>query len=131
MTNISSNAATAEQEGPLVPGAPQSPQPRTKPAWRSLNFGPRMWISLGLILFVVAIAFIGPLFYPYAPDQKVGGLYDAPTAEHILGTDNFGYDVLAVLMASTRNSLINGLLAGTLATVIGVLIGVLAGYIGG
>ena len=111
MTNIQSNAVTAEAEGPLVPPTPEAPQAKAKPAWRSLNFGPRLWISGGLIIGIAALAFIGPLFYPFGPDEKVGSLYDAPSAEHILGTDNFGYDVLAVLMASTRNSLINGLLA--------------------
>ncbi len=131
MTNIQSAAVTAEAGGPLVPeGLPTEPQ-KAKPAWRSLNFGPRMWISLGIIGAVAALAFIGPLFYPYGPDQKVGSLYDSPSAEHILGTENFGYDVLAVLMASARNSLIIGLLAGTIAVLIGVAIGILAGYIGG
>jgi peptide/nickel transport system permease protein len=131
MTNIQSAAATAEAEGPLVPrGLPTEPK-KAKPGWRSLNFGPRMWISLGIIGFVAALAFIGPLFYPFGSDEKVGSLYDAPSAEHILGTENFGYDVLAVLMASARNSIIIGLLAGTIAVVIGVAIGVIAGYVGG
>jgi peptide/nickel transport system permease protein len=131
MTNIQSAAVTAEAEGPLIPeGLPTEPQ-KAKPAWRSLNFGPRMWISLGIIGFVVVLAFIGPLFYPYGPDQKVGSLYDNPSAAHILGTENFGYDVLAVLMASARNSIIIGLLAGTIAVLIGVAIGVIAGYVGG
>jgi peptide/nickel transport system permease protein len=138
MTNISSSAVVAEAGGPLVPeGLPTEPQ-KAKPAWRSLNFGPRMWISLGIIGFVAALAFIGPLFYPFGPEEKVGSLYDQPTwmntpptFEHILGTENFGYDVLAVLMASARNSIIIGLLAGTIAVVIGVAIGVIAGYVGG
>jgi peptide/nickel transport system permease protein len=131
MTNIQSAAATAEAEGPLVPqGLPTEPK-KAKPGWRSLNFGPRMWISLGIIGFVAALAFIGPLFYPFGPEEKVGSLYDAPSAEHILGTENFGYDVLAVLMASARNSIIIGLLAGTIAVLIGVAIGVIAGYVGG
>jgi peptide/nickel transport system permease protein len=131
MTNIQSAAVTAETEGPLIPeGLPTEPQ-KARPGWRSLNFGSRMWIAIGIICFVAALAFVGPLFYPYAPDQKVGSLYDPPSPEHILGTENFGYDVLAVLMASTRNSLIIGLLAGTLAVLIGVGIGVLAGYVGG
>ena len=131
MTNIQSAAVTAEAAGPLVPeGLPTEPQ-KAKPAWRSLNFGSRMWIALGIIGAVAALAFIGPLFYPYGPDQKVGSLYDNPSAQHILGTENFGYDVLAVLMASTRTSLTIGLLAGTIAVVIGVAIGVLAGYVGG
>lgn len=133
MTNIQSNAVVAESaDSPLVPAEPESsPKSKAKPAWRSLNFGPRLWVSLGIILVITLIAFIGPLFYPFAADEKVGSIYDSPSADHLLGTENFGYDVIAVLMASTRNSLINGLLAGTLATVIGVLIGILAGYVGG
>jgi peptide/nickel transport system permease protein len=131
MTNIQSAAVTAEAEGPLVPeGLPTETQ-KAKPAWRSLNFGPRMWISLGIIGVVAALAFIGPLFYPFGPEEKVGSLYDYPSAEHILGTENFGYDVVAVLMASARNSIIIGLLAGTIAVLIGVAIGILAGYVGG
>jgi peptide/nickel transport system permease protein len=131
MTNIQSSAVNAEAEGPLVPPPPGPGQSKARPAWRSLNFGPRLWVSSGLILLIALLAFVGPLFYPFGPDEKVGGLYDDPSAQHILGTENFGYDVVAVLMASTRNSLINGLLAGTLATAIGVLIGILAGYVGG
>jgi peptide/nickel transport system permease protein len=131
MTNIQSSAVVAEEEGPLVPEQLPTTPEKAKPSWRSLNFGPRMWFSLGIIATVALIGFIGPLFYPYAADEKVGSLYDPPSAAHILGTENFGYDVLAVLMASTRNSLIIGLLAGTIAVLIGVAIGILAGYVGG
>lgn len=132
MTNIQSSAVVAEAaDTPLVPATPEGPKAKARPAWRSLNFGPRLWVSAGIIIVITLLAFIGPLFYPYGPDEKVGSIYDSPSAEHILGTENFGYDVIAVLMASTRNSLINGLLAGTLATFIGVLIGILAGYVGG
>lgn len=132
MTNIQSNAVVTEAaDTPLVPADPGGPTAKAKPAWRSLNFGPRLWVSSGIIIVITLLAFVGPLFYPFGPDEKVGSIYDAPSAEHILGTENFGYDVIAVLMASTRNSLINGLLAGTLATFLGVLIGVLAGYVGG
>jgi peptide/nickel transport system permease protein len=132
MTNIQSSAVVAEAaDTPLVPAEPQGEKSKSKPAWRSLNFGPRLWVSAGIIVVITLLAFVGPLFYPFGPEEKVGSIYDSPSAEHILGTENFGYDVIAVLMASTRNSLINGLLAGTLATVIGVLIGILAGYVGG
>lgn len=130
MTNIQSSAVVAETEGPLEPPVPTG-NAKAKPAWRSLNFGPRLWVSVGMIVVIALLAFVGPLFYPYGPDEKVGSLYDSPSAEHILGTENFGYDTLAVLMASTRNSLINGLMAGTIAVIIGVAIGILAGYIGG
>jgi len=56
---------------------------------------------------------------------------EAPKALHILGTDNFGRDVLAELVAGARTSLFIGLMAGVTATIIGLLIGLLAGYLGG
>ena len=56
---------------------------------------------------------------------------EVPKVLHVLGTDNFGRDVLAELVAGTRTSLIIGLIAGTIATLIGLTIGLLAGYLGG
>ncbi|MGP5715104.1 ABC transporter permease [Brachybacterium tyrofermentans] len=97
---------------------------------RSFNFSGRFWISLVLVVFVVALGLAGYI-YPTTAGEKVGSLYDAPGAGLLLGTDNFGHDVLAVLMAGTRTSLIIGLVAGTVATTIGVGIGLLAGYVGG
>jgi len=48
-----------------------------------------------------------------------------------LGTDNFGRDVLTVLVKATGVSLEIGLIAGLVATAIGLTLGLLAGYIGG
>ncbi|OPJ62686.1 ABC transporter permease [Clostridium oryzae] len=49
----------------------------------------------------------------------------------VLGTDNFGRDVLTELVAAMGTSLKIGLVAGTIATLIGLLLGLLAGYVGG
>ena len=49
----------------------------------------------------------------------------------LLGTDNFGRDVLSELVSATRTSLIIGLVAGLIATTIGLILGLLAGYVGG
>ncbi|MDR1929140.1 MAG: ABC transporter permease [Treponema sp.] len=56
---------------------------------------------------------------------------ELPKTLHVLGTDNFGRDTLAELVAATRTSLIIGLIAGTIATIIGLSVGLLAGYSGG
>jgi len=56
---------------------------------------------------------------------------EAPKVLRVLGTDNFGRDVLSQLVAGTKTSLIIGLLAGVTATLIGLTIGLLAGYLGG
>ncbi len=49
----------------------------------------------------------------------------------ILGTDNFGRDVLTELISAIKTSLKIGLIAGLIATLIGLSLGLLAGYLGG
>lgn len=114
---------------PNAPVTDEKAAPRTNPL-RTFNFSSRFWISLGLVAGVMLLGLAG-LVYPTDPSEKVGSLYDAPGNGLILGTDNFGHDVLAVLMAGTRTSLIIGLVAGSVATAIGVAVGLVAGYLGG
>lgn len=49
----------------------------------------------------------------------------------VLGTDNFGRDVLTELVSAMGTSMKIGLVAGTIATFIGLLLGLIAGYVGG
>ena len=56
---------------------------------------------------------------------------DVPRVLRVLGTDNFGRDVLAQLAVATRTSLLIGIMAGSIATLIGLTMGLLSGYIGG
>jgi peptide/nickel transport system permease protein len=56
---------------------------------------------------------------------------EAPLELHLLGTDNFGRDMMAQLVAGTRTSFLIGLFAGIIATLIGLTLGLLAGYLGG
>jgi peptide/nickel transport system permease protein len=49
----------------------------------------------------------------------------------LLGTDNFGRDVLTELVKATEVSLKIGIVAGVIATMIGLILGLLSGYIGG
>lgn len=53
------------------------------------------------------------------------------TKTFVLGTDNFGRDVLTELVSAMGTSLKIGLIAGIIATLIGLLLGLLAGYVGG
>jgi len=55
----------------------------------------------------------------------------APSAEHILGTDNEGYDVFVRLMYGGRISLTVSFIAVFLITILGVILGGIAGYFGG
>jgi peptide/nickel transport system permease protein len=60
----------------------------------------------------------------------VGFLYEPPSGEHLLGTDNFGRDVFIELIYGVRTSIFVGLVAGIIATIIGTTIGSVAGFIG-
>jgi peptide/nickel transport system permease protein len=92
----------------------------------------RFWFSLSLIALLLGFSILGPLIMGTTnPMRLVGGLYDAPSANAWLGTDNFGRDVFTQLMFGTRTSLIIGTIAGAIAITIGVTIGTLAGYHGG
>lgn len=56
---------------------------------------------------------------------------DSPSSEHILGTDNEGYDIFVRLMYGGRISLIVSFIAVFLITAIGVVMGGIAGFFGG
>ncbi|MDI9547850.1 MAG: ABC transporter permease [Chloroflexota bacterium] len=92
----------------------------------------RFWFSLSLLTLLIAFSLFGPyVFDKTDPKRLIGGLYDSPSAEAWLGTDNFGRDVFTQLMFGTRTSLTIGVIAGLIAILIGVVIGTTAGYHGG
>ena len=88
-------------------------------------------VSLVILAVLVVAALLAPIIAPYNPDEIVGGFSKAPTAEHWLGTDQIGRDVLSRLLYATRISLLVGVLATAISTVIGVILGLIAGYFGG
>lgn len=84
---------------------------------------------LAAIALVVAV---GPLLLPNAPDaQTITERLRPPSLDHPLGTDAFGRDVLARLLAGGRVSLLVGMLSMSVAVVAGVTVGAVAGYAGG
>jgi peptide/nickel transport system permease protein len=88
----------------------------------------------GLIMItVMAIIALGaPVFAPYDfAEQDLRAAQQPPSAEHLLGTDNFGRDVLSRLIYGGRVSLAVGLIAVGIYEVIAIILGSLAGYYGG
>ena len=86
-------------------------------------------VSLAFLLLVGIIALIGPVIAPYDPNQASLQLVLAPpSAEHPLGADSAGRDVLSRLLAATQISVAAALVALVTALVIGVISGLIAGY---
>ena len=84
------------------------------------------------ILFIVTLALITPIIAPYDyayQDLNLGP--SGPSAEHWLGTDTLGRDLLTRMMYGSRVSLMVGFLATMVALSIGVLWGTIAGFTGG
>ena len=85
-------------------------------------------VGLILVLSLVLVAVFAPALAPYDPTERVGRPFSRPSAEHPLGTNDIGQDLLSELIFGTRVSLTVGLVAATVALLIGTTVGVLAGF---
>ena len=57
---------------------------------------PSTIIGLSILAVFVLIAIFAPLFAPYDPRTKTGGVFEPPSAAHWLGTDDSGADMLSL-----------------------------------
>ncbi|QHI97812.1 ABC transporter permease subunit [Xylophilus rhododendri] len=88
-------------------------------------------LLVGLILLaaVLALAILGPWLAHYDLDaMAVEMRLRPPSAEHWLGTDEFGRDVLSRLLHGAQSSLLMGFGATALSVLVGVPLGLAAGY---
>ncbi len=85
---------------------------------------------LGLVLTValVGVALLAPQLAPSDPFRTVAGPLQAPSADHLMGTDNLGRDVLSGVIHGARTSIQVVLWVVVIATVIGVAVGAFAGF---
>ena len=83
---------------------------------------------LVLIILDIFAPWLAPYSYSY---QNLDLGASPPSAEHLLGTDVLGRDLLSRLLYGARISLLVGFVATGVALVIGVSWGIIAGYFGG
>ena len=103
-----------------------------KDAFLRLTTNKLSLFSLIYIISLVVIALVTPFIAPYDyayQDLAIGA--SPPSAEHLLGTDTLGRDLLTRMMYGSRISLMVGFLATSVALVIGVIWGTIAGFAGG
>jgi ABC-type dipeptide/oligopeptide/nickel transport system ATPase component/ABC-type dipeptide/oligopeptide/nickel transport system permease subunit len=81
--------------------------------------------ALALLALVVAFAVLGPLVWGAQADvTDTGDLLAGPSAEHWVGTDNLGRDLLLRTLVATRLSVVLALLATLVAVTAGLVLGV-------
>jgi peptide/nickel transport system permease protein len=86
-------------------------------------------VGLCIVLFWVVIALLAPWIARDTPyEQDYLNINKGPSAEHWLGTDNLGRDVLARLAYGARTILILGPISVAMAFVLGVALGLPSGY---
>ncbi|RMF85128.1 MAG: ABC transporter permease [Nitrospinota bacterium] len=90
-------------------------------------------VALGLLILSIEVcmALFAPFIAPYDPEAQDFDILQPPSPDHLLGTDEFGRDLLSRLIAGARVSLTVGISAVALAMLIGIPLGLLSGYYGG
>ncbi|MDN4490430.1 dipeptide/oligopeptide/nickel ABC transporter permease/ATP-binding protein [Demequina sp. SYSU T00068] len=85
--------------------------------------------SLVVLSVVAVVAALGGRIAPYDPNEaNISLVLATPSAEHVLGNDSAGRDVLSRLLAATQISIAAALVAIVTALILGVVAGLIAGY---
>lgn len=88
--------------------------------------------SFIVIVIFILLAVFAPLITPYGLEEvDLMSRLSAPSAKHLLGTDELGRDVLTRLLYGARVSLAVGVIPTVISMLIGVLVGMVSGYVGG
>ena len=97
---------------------------------RSFTKPPLLFRVLALLsaLILITSLFSAQLapYDPYATDPQL--ILKAPSAEHLLGTDNYGRDILSRILAGGKTSIFSALFIILAAGSLGSMIGLLSGY---
>lgn len=100
--------------------------------WYKFSAGGASVIGLVIVLVIVFLAIFAPVVAPYPEDAgavvKFAEASQAPSTQHLMGTDPTGRDVFSRLLISLRSSLLMGVLVLSIAVPVGFIVGVIAGY---
>ena len=115
-------APSSEAQAPVGPPRAQAPRRRQK-------LPGTLVVGISIVLAVIVLALLGPLLSPFPYDQThVADRFQPPNATYLLGTDEFGRDVLSRTLYGTRLSLLLGFSAMLTSMVLGVPLGLVSGY---
>lgn len=87
--------------------------------------------GLIMFLFISILAIFAPIIAPHDPWDYSFECFLPPSTDHLLGTNDIGYDIFSELLWSLRTSIFFGISVGAIASTIGLLIGVSAAINGG
>lgn len=89
-------------------------------------------IALSFILLLILCSVFAPLIAPYDyAKQDLVNRFQMPNGAHLLGTDEFGRDILSRMIYGGRISLLVSMMAVAISVVFALVLGATAGYFGG
>ena len=86
-------------------------------------------LGIILVLIIIVVWALSFIYMPYPPNEmNIPNKFLKPSidSEHILGTDNFGRDILSRIMYGSRNVLLVAIGSVTLGTLLGIFLGAVA-----
>jgi len=98
--------------------------------WRKLKKSELAVAGMGIVVFMSMLALLAPLIAPNYLASS-GRYRYPPSMENVFGTDNYGRDLLSLVIHGARISIYVGVTAVLIELTIGVSIGMIAGYFGG
>lgn len=100
--------------------------------WRRLKRHKLAMVSVGVVAVMTVACAAAPLLSGYAFDAiDLGGIRQAPSLAHWMGTDDLGRDLFTRVLYGGRVSILIGVMAAVIGTGLGSLVGSVAGYYGG
>jgi len=83
------------------------------------------------IVFFLLLAFVVPIFVPPQEQANVNEIYQTPSLQHFLGTDNSGRDVLNLIVQGGKEILSVAILTSAITTLIAITLGSFSATLGG
>jgi peptide/nickel transport system permease protein len=122
----------------VVPSAEQSllqgkPRSLWRDAWRRMRYSITARIGMVIVAIIVLAAVLAPVIDPYDPklDADLENSRQAPSWQHIFGTDRLGRDIFRRIVHGAGLSLSVGVVAVLVSGTGGTILGLLSGYFGG
>jgi ABC-type dipeptide/oligopeptide/nickel transport system permease subunit len=89
-------------------------------------------VAAGLLIGVAVVAFMADFVAPYHPlEANYSATRESPSAEHLLGTDHLGRDVLSRILYGAQVTMVVAVASVLIGETLGFTWGVISGYIGG
>jgi peptide/nickel transport system permease protein len=93
---------------------------------------PTARLGAGIVALFLLLVAGASLLAPYDPfDQDLSAALTPPSADHLLGTDQYGRDVLSRIIHGSRTAFLAIIVADGIALALGATLGLVAGYLGG